>query len=108
MIKSKSFSISDQFIGNGKYNLYTWFHFDRKIKLGLNNDINNYKFNLHNESILFSIHNKKPRNVSLYCGDESELGWQSTQYGKKYPKPTIEIISKIDLPFKSKYFLTVE
>ena len=76
--------------------------------MGLNNDKNNYKFNIHNESILFNIHNLKSKKVSLYSGDESALGWQSTQYGKKYPKPTIEIISKIDLPFKSKYFLTVE
>ena len=60
------------------------------------------------EATFHFFNNEKQTNVSLYCGDESELGWQSTQYGKKYPKPTIEIISKIDLPFKSKYFLTVE
>jgi len=108
VIQSKSFSISDQLIGNGSYNLYTWFHFDRKAQCVLNNDKNNYKFNLHNESIFFSIHNLNSKKVSLFNGGDSVLGWQSTRYGTKYPKPTIEIISKINLPFKSEYSLTVE
>ena len=58
VIQSKSFSISDQLIGNGSYNLYTWFHFDRKAQCVLNNDKNNYKFKEFNCWLKKNQHNK--------------------------------------------------
>ena len=108
LINPKTVKITDHLNGNGSYNLFTWFHFDRKMKLNIKNHYHNksiYNMNLNNDSPLFTIINNKSKKINLLNGDDTPLGWQSNKYGEKFPKPTIEISSKVNLPCKNEYFL---
>ena len=91
------FSIQDTVDGNGEYEVITYFHFNKDIKIkNKSNDV--FLVSCHSFEAKLKIDLQTPYSINIHFGGGSPLGWQCVAYGNHVPAYTLEIVRKVELP----------
>ena len=106
ILQSNRMIIEDQFIGKGKHNISSFFHFSSGIEL---KELDDQSWQIISDKVegKFSIDLHDGSQVIHERGEDSYFGWTVPAYGKLEIASTLSVECRLKLPVTLKYSLSL-